>query len=154
MIWIIVQEFQIKSLSKNLISFPAPFLNLGSSYTNVVSFSFEKSTSARAKLAVNKSTAVFRDRSLFITWRWGRGEDFSGITWFLGEQKGGQPLLRTQKGESLKTLEGFRGGTTQVCLENEDVVGGRESHQTFLGGGGALQWSNIQRGDLLNFTSV
>ena len=22
---------------------------------------------------------------------------------------------------SLKTLEGFRGGTTQICLENEDI---------------------------------
>ena len=26
-----------------------------------------------------------------------------------------------EKGESLKTLEGFRGGTTQNCLENEDM---------------------------------
>ena len=29
--------------------------------------------------------------------------------------------LRTQKGRSLKTLEGFIGGTTQICLENEDM---------------------------------
>ena len=36
-----------------------------------------------------------------------------GITWFLGEQKGG----------SLKTLEGFRGGTTQICSENEGIGG-------------------------------
>ena len=27
------------------------------------------------------------------------------------------------KGGSLKTLEGFRVGTTQICLENEDMVG-------------------------------
>ena len=27
-------------------------------------------------------------------------------------------------GGSLKTLEGFREGTTQICLENEDVRGG------------------------------
>ena len=41
-------------------------------------------------------------------------------------------------GGSLKTLEGFREGTTQICLENEDKGRGggedRESHQTFLGG--------------------
>ena len=37
----------------------------------------------------------------------------------------------------MKTLEAFRGGTTQICLENEDMVGGggdRESHQMLLGG--------------------
>ena len=42
------------------------------------------------------------------------GGILGGITWFLGEQKGG----------SLKTLEGFRGGTTQIRLENEDMWGG------------------------------
>ena len=37
-------------------------------------------------------------------------------------------------GGSLKTLEGFREGTTQICLENEDKAGGgRESNQKFLG---------------------
>ena len=44
----------------------------------------------------------------------------------------------------MKTFEGFRGGTTQMCSENEDVMGG--------GGGESLQLSNIQRGDRLNFT--
>ena len=29
--------------------------------------------------------------------------------------------MRTQKRGSLKTLEGFRGETTQICLENEDM---------------------------------
>ena len=43
----------------------------------------------------------------------------------------------------MKTFEGFRGGTTQICSENEDVMGG---------GGESLQLSNIQRGDRLNFT--
>ena len=42
----------------------------------------------------------------------------------------------------MKTLEGFRGGTTQICSENEDMGGG---------GGGSLQLSNIQMGDQLNF---
>ena len=45
----------------------------------------------------------------------------------------------------MKTFEGFRGGTTQICSENEDVMGGG-------GGGESLQLSNIQRGDRLNFT--
>ena len=35
----------------------------------------------------------------------------------------------------MKTLEGFRGGTTQICLENEDMCeGDRESHQKLLEG--------------------
>ena len=38
----------------------------------------------------------------------------------------------------MKTFEGFRGGSTQICSENE--------------GGESLQLSNIQRGDRLNFT--
>ena len=37
----------------------------------------------------------------------------------------------------MKTLEGFGGGITHFCLENEDmgwgVGGGRESHQMLLG---------------------
>ena len=45
----------------------------------------------------------------------------------------------------MKTFEGFRGGTTQICSENEDVMGGG-------GGGESLQLSNIQRGHRLNFT--
>ena len=39
------------------------------------------------------------------------------------------------RGGGLKTLAGFRGGTTQICLKNEDVGGGDpESHQKLLGG--------------------
>ena len=45
----------------------------------------------------------------------------------------------------MKTLEGFRGGSTQICSENEDMGGGG-------GGRESLQLSNIQRGDRLNFT--
>ena len=47
---------------------------------------------------------------------------------------GDQSELTTQKGGLLKNLEGFRRETTQICLENEDVEGDRESHQTLLGG--------------------
>ena len=43
--------------------------------------------------------------------------------------------MRTQKGGSLKTLEGFRGGTTQMCLENEGFGGIRgKSSNVVLGG--------------------
>ena len=55
------------------------------------------------------------------------------------------------QGGSLKTLEGFRGGTTQICLENEDMGGGivKVIKNYYLG---LLQWRYIQRGDPLNFT--
>ena len=57
-------------------------------------------------------------------------------------------------GGSLKTLEGFREGTTQICLENEDKGGGedRESHQTFLGGDHFSEVTFKQRGNRLNLT--
>ena len=55
----------------------------------------------------------------------GGGEGIlGGITRFVGEQKGHQSKLRTQKRGSLKTSEGFRRGITQNCLENEDGGGG------------------------------
>ena len=44
------------------------------------------------------------------------------ITWLLGEQKGGSVVIEIPKGGSLETLEGFRGGTTQICLENGDDI--------------------------------
>ena len=50
---------------------------------------------------------------------------------------GDQSQLRTQKEGSLKTLEGFRGGTTQIFLENEDMGGG----------GGSRKSSNVIRED-------
>ena len=51
----------------------------------------------------------------------------SGITRFLGEKKGESVVTDNPKGGTLKTLEGFRGGTTQICLENEDMGGSRKS---------------------------
>ena len=59
--------------------------------------------------------------------------------------------MRTQEGGSLKTLEGFREGTTQICLENEDKGGGtRKSSKVFR----ADHFSEVfkQRGDLLKMT--
>ena len=53
--------------------------------------------------------------------------------------------MREQKGESLKTLEGFRAGTTQICLEDEGIGGIAKvikgehfSEVTFKGGGGGV----------------
>ena len=37
----------------------------------------------------------------------------------------------------MNTLEGFRGGTTQICLENKDMGGGE----------GSRKLSNVIRGD-------
>ena len=51
---------------------------------------------------------------------------------------GDQSQLRTQKEGSLKTLEGFRGGTTHIFLENEDMGGW---------GGGSRKSSNVIRED-------
>ena len=53
-----------------------------------------------------------------------------------GGGRGGSVVTENPKGGSLKSLEGFRGGTTQIRLENEDKKGrggNRESHQKLLG---------------------
>ena len=36
----------------------------------------------------------------------------------------GYYLSSVGEGWGLKTLAGFRGGTTQICLKNEDAAGG------------------------------
>ena len=62
-------------------------------------------------------------------------EDFGGggVTWFLGEQKGGSIVTENPKGRSFKTLEGFRGGTNQICLGNEDMGGSQKSSNVIRG---------------------
>ena len=75
-------------------------------------------------LFVILSTKLIRERSLFIALGAGTGEDFSGDHLTFRRTKWGIGPNRTQKGRSLKTLEGFRGGTSQICLENEDMGGG------------------------------
>ena len=61
-----------------------------------------------------------------------------GITWFLGEQKGGSVVTENPKGgiaENFGRIQ--RGATIQICLENEYIGEGggeRESHQQLLGG--------------------
>ena len=74
-----------------------------------------------------------RDRSLFIAG--GGGRILGGITWFLGEQKGGSVVTENPKGGIAESFGRIRRGTTQICLENEGMGrGDRESHQKLLGG--------------------
>ena len=63
----------------------------------------------------------------------GREKIVGGITWFLGEQKGGSVVTENPKGG----ITDSEGGTTQIFLENEDMEGGRggrEKHQKLFGG--------------------
>ena len=47
---------------------------------------------------------------------------------------GGSVVTENPKGGgSLKTVEGFRAGTTQICLENEDLGGSRKSSKVISG---------------------
>ena len=46
----------------------------------------------------------------------------------------------------MKTFEGFRGGTTQICSENEDVMGG--------GGGGNPAVNKHSKGGAAKFHLV
>ena len=64
-----------------------------------------------------------RDRSLFIAWVRGR-RILEGITCFLGEQKGGSVVTENPKAGIAENFGRIQGGTTQICLENEDGGGG------------------------------
>ena len=52
-------------------------------------------------------------------------------------------ITENPEGGSLKTLEGSKGGTTQVCFDNED-----------MGGGGSRKSSNVMRGDQFSKVSL
>ena len=91
---------------------------------------------------------VKTSKGLVIIYRHGGAGDFGGWDHL---------IFKRTNGGSLKTLEGFREGTTQIFLENEDMVGGGRGGG--MGGRGesrkssnVIQWSKIQRGDRLNFT--
>ena len=59
------------------------------------------------------------------------GEDFGRDHLILGEQKGGSVVTENaEEGDHWKLWKDSEGGTTQICLENE------ESRQMLLGGGG------------------
>ena len=73
-----------------------------------------------------------RDRSLFIAL--GGGGGFWGDHLIFRRTKGGiSRNCRTQKGGSLKTLEGCRGRTTRISFENEDMGGSRKSSNVVRG---------------------
>ena len=66
-------------------------------------------------LFVILSTKLIRERSLFIALGAGTGEDFRGDHLTFRRTKWGISRNRTQKGRSLKTLEGFRGGPVKFA---------------------------------------
>ena len=68
-----------------------------------------------------------RDQTLFIT--------CGGGPWFLGEQKGGSVVTENPIEGIAENFGRIQRGTTQICLENEDMgKGDRESHQKILEG--------------------
>ena len=66
-----------------------------------------------------------RDRSLFIA---GGAEDFGGITWFLGEQKGGSVVTGNPKGGIAENFGRIQRGNHSNLL-GKWSRGDRESHQ-------------------------
>ena len=64
----------------------------------------------------------------------GGGGILGGITWFLGVLKGGSVITENPDGGRWKVWKDSEGGTTQICSENEEMGGDRESHQKLLGG--------------------
>ena len=67
----------------------------------------------------------------------GGGGEFGGrINWFLGEQKEGSVVTEKPKGGITENFGRIQRGTTQICLENQDIggKGDGKSHQILLGG--------------------
>ena len=60
---------------------------------------------------------IFCCKGLVIIYRLGGGtENFRGDHLILGEQKGESDVTENPKGGIAENFEGFRGGTTQICL--------------------------------------
>ena len=49
-----------------------------------------------------------------------------------GLEGGSLDFWENKRGDGWKTLEGFRGGTTQICSENEDMWGGGVGDATII----------------------
>ena len=64
----------------------------------------------------------------------GGGGFWGGITLLVGEQKGGSFVTENPKEGITENFGRIQRGTTQICLENGDMGGNRESHQMLLGG--------------------
>ena len=80
---------------------------------------------------------ILKGKGPVIIYRLGAGGGgwriLGGNTRFLGEQKGRSVVTENPKGGSLKTLEGFRGETTQFAWIMKTCGEDRESHQKLLG---------------------
>ena len=62
-------------------------------------------------------------------------EDFRGNHLMFGRTEGGISRNWEPKGRIAENFERIQKGTSQICLENEDIRGwDRESHQNLLGG--------------------
>ena len=64
---------------------------------------------------LTEENPLTRDRSLLIAWGGWGGEGFQGGSLDFGGQK---------RGHRLKFWKDSEGGTTQICLENEDMGAG------------------------------
>ena len=60
----------------------------------------------------------------------GGGKDFRRDHLIFGSPKGGSVVTENPEWGALKSLEGFRGGTTQICLENEDMGEGGDREKS------------------------
>ena len=83
----------------------------------------------------NIISLVPRDRSLFIAWRGRR--IVGGITWFLGEKKGGSVVTENPKGE-------ITGNFGRITAEGEPLKFAQKWRHWV---GGSRKSSNIIRGD-------
>ena len=66
---------------------------------------------------------IFANRSLFIAW-WGGRKDFKGDHLILRRTKGGSVVTENPEGGIAENFGRIQRGTTQICLENEDMGGG------------------------------
>ena len=57
-----------------------------------------------------------RDRSLFMAWGGGGGRILGGITWFVGEQKGGSVVIENPKGGIVESFGRIQSGVNSNLL--------------------------------------
>ena len=69
----------------------------------------------------------------------GEAEDVRGDHLMFGRTKGGSVVTENPEGGIAENFGKIRRGPTQICLENEDMVGG--------GGRGSRKSSKVIRGD-------
>ena len=105
------------------------------------------------RFPVNGYSYVTAKGSVIIYRLGGEGKDYRGDHMIFGREKGGiSRNWEPKRGNRWKLWKDSEGGTTQICLENEDIWGGGSPKSSKVIKGDLFSEVTLKGRDWLNFT--